>query len=448
MSVSMDSEAAVAIAQNTVLAALKAGASEAEVTLSVSDRFSVEARDRGVTKLEQATTTALHVRVFAQGRKAALFTSDVDPEALRSALEQVVAQTRHVAHDPLAGLPAGGTQLHAEDLDLFADDVAGRDPRAKVEEALQLEALVRENDARITNSNGSHAGDTVTTVAIANSNGFAGSYRSTRASRSSSPVARDGSAKRTGYYGTSGRALASLESPEVVARKAVRRTVEMFGARKPDTMRVPVIFDRDVAAAVFSDIFAAVSAANAAVGNSWLADRVGERIGSDLVTIVDDGRMPGKLGSSPFDGEGVATQRTIVFEAGVLKTLLYDTYYGRKLGALSTGNSNGSGVGPNNFYLAGGTQSLEDLIASTERGILVLDTIGFATEHASGTYSRGARGMYVEKGEIVYPIDEFTIAGTYAGILAGIDGLADDLRFDAGVVAPSFRVAEMTISGN
>ncbi|MDP9111065.1 MAG: TldD/PmbA family protein [Candidatus Eremiobacteraeota bacterium] len=434
--------------QNTILAALKAGASEAEATLSVSDRFSVEARDRSVTKLEQATSKSLHVRVFAEGRKAALFTSDFDPGALQAALEQVVAQARHVAHDPLAGLCDTGAPLIAEDLELFGDDVAGRDARSKVDEALEIEALVRANDARITNSNGSHASDALTTVAIANSNGFAGSYRSTRASRSSSPVAIDGSAKRTGSYGTAGRALATLESPDSIARKAVRRTVEMFGARKPDTMRVPVIFDRDVAAAVLSDIFAAVSAANAAVGNSWLADRVGERIGSDLVTIVDDGRMPGKLGSSPFDGEGVATQRTVVFEGGVLKTLLYDTYYARKLGALSTGNSNGSGVGPNNFYLARGNQSLEELIASTERGILVLDTIGFATEHASGTYSRGARGMYIEKGEIAYPIDEFTVAGTYAGILAGIDGLADDLRFDAGVVAPSFRVAEMTISGN
>jgi len=154
------------------------------------------------------------------------------------------------------------------------------------------------------------------------------------------------------------------------------------------------------------------------------------------------------LGSSPFDGEGVATQRTAVFEAGIFKTLLYDTYYGRKLGAASTGNSNGGGVGPNNFYLAPGRQSLEELIASTVRGIFVLDTIGFATEHASGTYSRGARGLYIENGELAYPVDEFTIAGTYAGILAGIDGVADDLRFDSSVVAPSFRVAEMTISGN
>jgi PmbA protein len=234
----------------------------------------------------------------------------------------------------------------------------------------------------------------------------------------------------------------------VVGAVAARRAVEMFGARKPLTMRAPVIFERDVAAALIDDLFAAVAASNVAVGNSWLADRVGDRIGSELVTIVDDGTLPGRLGSAPFDGEGVATRRTPVFERGVLRTFLYDSYYARKLGAQTTGNSTGGGIGANNFYLAPGTGSLADLIASTSRGVLVLDTIGFATEHATGSYSRGARGFMIEDGELAYPIDEFTVAGNLADMLAGVDAVADDLRFDGSTIAPSFRVAEMTISGN
>jgi PmbA protein len=239
-----------------------------------------------------------------------------------------------------------------------------------------------------------------------------------------------------------------MEETSSVADKAVHRTVGLFGARKPQTMRVPVIFERDVAASVLSDLFAALSAANVAVGNSWLTERVGQRVGSDLVTIVDDGTLPGLLGTTPFDGEGVPTQRTPVFDRGVLRTFLYDTYYARKLGAKSTANSTGGGVGPNNFYLEAGERSLDDIIADTKRGVLVMDTIGFATEHASGTYSRGARGYFIENGEIAYPIEEFTIAGSFPEILAGIDAVASDLRFDAGVISPSFRVSEMTISGD
>jgi PmbA protein len=239
-----------------------------------------------------------------------------------------------------------------------------------------------------------------------------------------------------------------MEDVADVAYKAVNRTVSLFGARKPQTMRVPVIFERDVAASVLSDIFSALSASNVAVGNSWLAERIGSRIGSDLVTIVDDGTLPGLLGTSPFDGEGVPTQRTVVFENGTLRTFLYDTYYARKLGARSTANGSGGGIAPNNFYLEPGSRTLEQLIADTPRGVLVMDTIGFATEHASGTYSRGARGLYIENGEIAYPIEEFTVAGTFPEMLAGIDAVANDLRFDAGVVSPSFRVAEMTVSGD
>jgi PmbA protein len=213
-------------------------------------------------------------------------------------------------------------------------------------------------------------------------------------------------------------------------------------------MRGPVIFERDVAASILDDVFAALSGANVAAGNSWLIGRIGQRIAADSVTVVDDGRLAGRLGSSPFDGEGVATQRTPVIENGYLTTFLCDTYYARRLGMRSTGNSSGSGVGSNNFFLETGGTSLQDVIATTKRGVLVLDTIGFATEHATGTYSRGARGFLIEDGEKTHPIDEFTIAGGYLEMLAAIDAIGDDLRFDGAVTSPSFRVAEMTVSGN
>lgn len=441
---------ALEYAKWAVDAAVQAGATQAEATISVNDRFSTEARDRAITKLEQSTGRAMHLRVFVDGRKATLASSDFDRERVRAAIAAAVSQARHVARDPYAALPEPSQVDPSDerDLELFSEDVAQRDAQVKVDEALEIERRMRELDSRITNSNGSHAGDTVSTTALVNSNGFAGAYRSTRVHRSGSPVAVDGEVKRTGAYGSAGRRLLDMEPVEAVAQSAVRRTVEMFGARKPQTMRVPVIFERDVAASVLSDLFAALSAANVAVGNSWLAQRLNSRIGSDLVSIVDDGTLPGLLGTSPFDGEGVPTQRTAVFERGTLRTFLYDTYYARKLGAASTGNGSGGGVSPNNFYLERGNQTLESLIASTKRGILVMDTIGFATEHASGVYSRGARGFYIENGEIAYPVEEFTIAGTFPEMLAGIDAVADDLRFDAGVVSPSFRVAEMTVSGD
>ena len=442
----MDEGQALAYASQAVDRARKLGAEHAEATVSSVRRLHVEARGEHLAKLESTTGKSLHVRVFTGGRKATLMTSDLAWDAVDSALQRAIEQAAFVAPDPYAGLP----ELCASDrpeLALYDPALAQREDAAKVQDALALERLIRAYDPRITNSGGSHYGDAIAITAIANSAGFASAYTSTRASRSTAPLAQDGVVKRIAHYGTAARALAELDDVELVARIAGSRAIEMFGARKPPTMRVPVIFERDVAAAVLDDLFTAISAASVASGNSWATERIGERIGGDLVTIVDDGRMPGLLGSSPFDGEGVATRRTTVFDRGRLETFLYDSYYARKLGAQSTGNSTGGGIGANSFYLEPGEATLEALIASTARGVLVLDTIGFATEHASGNYSRGARGFFIEGGELAYPIDECTIAGQFDQMLAGIDAVASDLRFDGSIVSPSFRVAEMTVSG-
>lgn len=442
-------ETELELAARVVSLALDAGADEAEVTYSVTDRFSTEARGSEIVKLEQSVGRSLSLRVFVRGAKASLVTSDLRPEGLRSVVREAVDAARFVGADGFGGLPDGvAAPAPYGELETYADDVRARDAERKLDDALALERAIREAHPSVVNSSGSRVADATTNIALANSRGFAGSYRASQASISASPIASDGPEKRTGSYGSAARSYANLEPVATVAGKAARRATDMIGARRPATMRCPVIFERDVASLVLSDIFSAVNAANVAVGNSFLAERVGECVGSDLVTIVDDGRLPRGLGSSPFDAEGVPTRRSVVFERGVLRTFLYDTYYARRLSAASTGNAAGGGIGPNNFYLEAGDVSLAELIASTERGVFVLDTIGFSTESVTGTYSRGARGFAIERGELAYPIDEFTIAGNLVTMLAAVDAVASDLVFDQGIVAPSLRIAEMTVSGN
>ena len=435
----------LSVAIGAVELALAAGATEADATSTVAQRFSTEARDATVVKLEQSTGRSLTLRAFVAGSKATLTTTDLSPDGLRDAVRRVVEAARHVESDALAGLPEPAEPPPEGPLQLYFDDVGARSPEAKIADALALEATARAYDPRIVNSGGSRAGDTIATITLANSRGFRGSYRTSSVLRATSPIAQDGPNKRNASYGSAARSFADLETVDAVATIAAERAVGMCGARKPATARLPVIFERDVAGAVLGDVFAAVNAANVAIGNSFLANRVGERVGSELVTIVDDGLLARGLGTSPFDAEGVPTRNTVVFEGGTLRTFLFDTYYGRKLGSATTANASGGGIGPNNFYLRPGTRSVQELVASTPRGVLVLDTIGFATEYVTGTYSRGARGYMIEGGELAYPIDEFTIAGNLATMLEGIDAVADDLRFDGAIIAPSFRVAEMTI---
>jgi PmbA protein len=441
---------ALALADAALKQITAAGATDADATVTVADRFACEAREREITKLERSRGRALHVRAFVGTRRSTLATSDLSHDGIAALAHRVVAAAAFVGEDAHAGLPGTVASDGVCDHDLLtvADDVAHRPDDEKLEEALAMERAVREADTRIANSDGSRVRDALVSVALANTRGFRGVTQGTQVSRFAAPVALDGGDKRIGQYGTAARGWSTAESAHAVALHAVHRALALVGARKPATMRVPVIFERDAAAAVLTDVFSALSAANVAVGNSWLADRVGRRVGNERVTIVDDGRLRGGLGSAPFDGEGVPTRETVAIRAGVLETYLSDTYWGRRLGIASTGNASGGGaVAANNLYLLPGTGTLDDLVASTERGVLVLDTIGFATEYASGTYSRGARGIYVEDGKPQYAIDEFTIASTFQQMLESVDGIAGDLRFDATVVSPSFRVAEMTVSG-
>ena len=437
------------LAKHVVALALEAGATQADATATIAERFSAEARGTAIEKLEQSVGRSLVLRAFVDGARASLSTTDLSVDGLRALVAQTVDAARFVGPDDCGGIPSDETYVAADEssLGLYEDDVRARPAERKLEDALALERTTRALDSRIVNSAGSAVADYIATVSLANSHGFAGAYRMSSATLSTTPIAADGEAKRIGSYGTAARSYAATFDVATLAQRAVARAVGGIGARKPATMRCPVIFERDVAAAVLGDLFSALSAANVAVGNSFLADRIGERVGSDLVTIVDDGRLPGGLGTSPFDAEGVPTRRTSVLARGTLETFLYDSYYARKLGAKSTGNATGGGIGPNNFYLLAGEEPLEALIASTASGVFVTDTIGFSTESVTGTYSRGARGFMIENGELAYPIDEFTIAGNLAEMLASIDGVASDIVFDQPIVSPSFRVAEMTVSG-
>ncbi|HEY4439136.1 MAG TPA: TldD/PmbA family protein [Candidatus Elarobacter sp.] len=440
---------ALALATAAIEQLTASGATDAEATVRIADRFSCEARGTTVTKLQRSRGRSLSVRAFVGTRRATFSTTDLDPARIGALAREAVAAAVHVGEDADAALPEAFASDEVCDHDLFtvAPDVAERPDDDKVREALELEAAVRAADARIMNTDAARVGDTSAWSALANTRGFRGVKAGTSVSRSASPVASDGDNKRIGYYGTAARGWATAEPADAVALHAVHRALALCGARKPPTMRVPVIFERDVAASVLGDVFAALSAANVAIGNSWLAGKAGEKIGSELVTIVDDGRLRGGLGSSPFDAEGVATRETIAVENGVLRSYLSDTYWGRRLGIASTGNASGGGVGPTNLYLVPGSGTLDDLVASIDRGVLILDTIGFATDHAGGVYSRGGRGIYVEGGAPQYALDEFTVSASFFDLLGGIDAVAGDLRFDGTIVAPSFRVAEMTIGG-
>lgn len=445
-----------AVVERALERAAKAGASQADGVLIVSDSHEARVRGDEIEYVKQAQERCLGIRVLVSGdgglATAVTSTSDLSPEAVDRMADETVALARATAPDPIAGLP---DEAFARDLpDLALADPADRDVHveARIEEAKRAEQAARAFDDRIVNSEGSQVSSDWNRVFYANSQGFAGDYESAYHSLFSEPLAREGESMQREYWMTVARRLEDLEDAASVGRAAAERALQRLGARRVKTCEVPVIFDDRTAPSLLGHVAQCANGYSVYRDASFLGSKLGEKIAAAHVTVIDDGRLPGRLGSKPFDGEGLATRRNVIVREGVLDTFLLDTYSGRKLGHASTGSASrgagsGPGVGNTNLWLEPGTGTLDEIVADTERGLLVTELIGMGFNPTTGDYSRGASGLWIENGEIVHPVDEITIAGSLGDMLLGIDRIGGELVWRGRTAAPPVRIAAMTVAG-
>ena len=404
--------------------ATRKGATEADAFVVEDQSFSAQVRLGQVDTVKHAREQHMALRVFVGKSVAAASTSDLSPEAMARLVDEAVSLARVTSPDELAGLP-DATLLAREIPDLDLRDPRGHDlsPEEKIDLARRCEAAALAADPRITNSEGGDFGDRRARYAYATSHGFSGEYATSSFSLAVSPVGR------------------------IAAQRAVRR----LGARRVKTAEVPVVFDPDMAASLVRHIAGAASGPALYRRASFLVGKLGERIASPSVTIVDDGTVPGALGSRPFDGEGLPVRRTVVVDQGMLRSYLVDTYSGRKLGLPSThhGARDGSGVSVSttNLYLAAGDRDPGDLIGSVKSGLYVTELIGFGVNGVTGDYSRGAVGMWIENGELAYPVEEITVAGNLLDMLHAVEGVGNDLVFRDRTAAPTLLIGRMTVAG-
>ncbi len=430
------------------------GASEADVVVADGDALTAQVRLGAVERLTKAREKRLGLRVFFGKRSASASTSDFSRDALDRLVEDICSLARAVVEDQSSGLPSAD-QMTDEVPDLNLYDETKLETDAQIELARKAEASALELDSKITNSEGAEFDSSSGRVILGNTHGFIGGYRTSSYSVSVSPIATDpdtGRMQRDGWYAVN-RKFARLDSPESVGHEAARRALCRLGARKVDTRRAPVVFDPEMAASLLGNLCTAVNGYALYKGASFLIGKLGERIAPEFVTMYDHGRLPEGLGSRPFDGEGLPTRKTTVVEAGVLRSYLLDTYSAKKLGLTSTGNASRSvgespSVGPTNAYLVPGTVPPEDIIKSVKQGLYVTELIGFGVNMVTGDYSRGAAGMWIENGELAYPVEEITIAGNLTQMFQRIEMIGNDLRFRSRVVSPTIKIGEMMIAGN
>jgi PmbA protein len=449
----LDAEQAVRHALDAVT---RAGAHAADAVVVEADSLDVRVRGDEIDFVTQARERTLGIRAFVKGaaglRCAVTSTSDLSADAVGRMASETVALARATAEDPAAGLPEAGFAADAPDLGLYVarDRSVGVDSRTEV--ARTAEAAARAVDPRIVNSEGSEASSSFHRVAIGNTSGFFGSYESARHSVMSQPIAAENGAMQTDYWYSVARSLAAEADPAEVGRIAARRALRRLGARRAPTCQVPVVFDPPTARALLGNLAACLTGSSVYRESSFLAGRLGERIASEQVTVIDDGRLPGGLGSRPFDGEGLPTRRTPLVTRGRLESYLLDSYSARKLGLRSTGNASRSagsapGVSATNLWLEPGSASPEAIVASTPRGLLVTGLFGHGFNPVTGDFSRGATGVWIEDGALAHAVEEITVAGNLRDMLAAIDAVGSDLQWLGPIAAPTLRVASMTVAG-
>jgi PmbA protein len=448
------------LAAEVVKLAMKAGASDAEAMAREGDEFSVNVRMGQVETLKESGSRGLGLRVFLGKRSASTSTSDLTPEGIRQLVDGALALAKVTEEDPFSGLPEREEfGSLPDDLHLYHEDVYSLPGAERIEWARRAEAAALGADPRITNSDGGSFDAATGSKVLANSRGFVGGYRSSYAGVSAAPLAVDvdGSMQRDGWW-SSARRLADLESPEAIGKEAARRTLRRLGARRVATQRAPIIFAPEVAGSLLGSVFEAASGDSIWRSASFLAGKLGEQIAAPGVMIVDDNTMllptgMGGFGTSPFDGEGLPSMRTVVVEKGVLRNYLLNTYTARKLGMKSTHNASRGlagtpGIGCGNLYLEPGTLSPEQIIAEVPAGLYVTSLMGFGVNVVTGDYSRGATGLWIENGALTHAVEEVTIAGNLAEMLRNVAAIGNDLVFRGAVASPTLRIDGMMIAGS
>ena len=430
------------LARDVLDHARSVGASAAETELSEGFGQNVTVRRGEVETIEYNRDKGVGVTVYIGHQRGHASTSDFSPQALRETVEAAHSIARFTAQDECAGLA---------DADLLARDVPDLDLfhpwNLAVEQAIEMaracEAAALAVDPRITNSEGATVSTQQSHFIYANSLGFMGGYPGSRHSLMCSVIGGEGDDMQRDDWYTVARAAQDLESVETVGRMAGQRCVRRLGARKIETMEVPVLFEAPVASSLLGHFVGAVSGGSLYRKASFLLDSVGQQVFSRVAQIRDAPDVKRGLASSPFDDEGVATHRRDIVKDGVLKGYFLGSYSARKLGLRSTGNAGGN----HNLSLESTGEDLPELLRKMGRGLLVTELLGMGVNQVTGDYSRGAAGFWVEGGEIAFPVQEITVAGNLKDMFKGIVAVGTDALARGSRQCGSILVDRMTLAG-
>lgn len=419
------------------------GASSSEAAASLSQGLSVNVRKSEIETVEHTRDRNLVVSVYFGQRTGSASTSDYSPAAVKETVLAACNIAKWTEEDRCIGL-ADPERLAKDvmDLDLYHPWTPSVEEASSL--ALECEASALGADARIVNSEGASVDAHQGVEVYGNSLGFIGHTQKSRQGISCSVIAGVGDSMQRDYWYSSARRLGDLDTPLQVGDQAARRTLRRLGARRVPTCKVPVIYEAPVASSLLGHFISAISGGALYRKASFLLDHLDKKIFPEFVRIHEQPLIVGGMGSAAFDGEGVATSARDIVSDGILRGYVLGSYSARRLDMQTTGNAGGV----HNLTIDTGDQNLEQMISGIDEGFLVTELIGFGINNVTGDYSRGAAGLWIENGEIAYPVEEVTVAGNLKDIFQNIAAIGNDVDPRRSTRCGSILVEGLTIAGD
>lgn len=440
------------VCQNLITKGLKLGADHLEIFYLNAQDLDIQVNNQKIENIKLAEERGIGIRAYKNHSMGFAFTTDLDETALNKILNQAINNSKYTSRDQYNILPGKFTEY--QQLNIFDEEIISTSIEEKISLAKEIEQYAKAYDKRVKMVQRAGYTDAQYENLIINSHGLEAYYQGTYCGGYCLAIGEDKGDNQTGFgmqYSLKYKEL----NPQEIGEQAGKRAVRLLGSSTVNSQQAPIVLEPYIAANILGIIASALSGDSVQKGKSFLANKMGQKVASELVTIIDDGKMEGGVLSAPFDGEGVPTSKKLLLEKGVLKQFLHNTYTAAKANTQSTGNGTRGtyrstpGVGTTNFYLAPGDLSPKEIIKDIEQGLYVTDVMGLHTANPiSGDFSLGASGIWIEKGTLTKPVRGIAIAGNLRDILLNIDAIADDLTFFVGKGSPTVRVNNISISGS
>ena len=411
----------------------------------------IDSKDQEVDSLTRSEDVGLAIRIIKDHKLGFSFTTSLENDAIQSAVDMAFDVANVMPEDDLAGFFSFGSSVYPS-VDNFDTQGVSLPLQKKIEIAKSLESQCRRADKRITAVRSASLSESCLTTHLVDSNGEHIHHKSTGFTASITCKAESNGDSQMGSEFSFSNYLDNLDV-EGAAKLSAQWAVELLGAGPAPTMKCPAVLRNSIVADLLEFLSDSFSAEQIAKGRSMLADKQGQRIFSDQVTLVDDGLLPGGMGTSPFDAEGVPSKRTILVDGGFVTGTLYDSYYARKKGTEPTGSSQRGiktppSIGFSNLYMEKGRKSVESLYQAISKGILITDLMGIHTANpVTGNFSLGASGILIENGKLTRPVRGFAVAGNVMDLFRRMTDISSDLKFYGRVGAPSVLLSEISVGG-